>query len=1231
MNTLPKQNNSSARLPFTHPTSQGDTIVRKYVSRSIFFVISLAILLGARLQAQSDIWATAYYAGWMQGWSNNGHLPAQNIDYSAVTHIVHFSLVPQTNGTLNADANSITAINSSELVSRAHAAGKKVIISIGGWNSDVAFRSATSSANLNTFVANLVNFMKSRGYDGIDIDWEILQASDASQYQNFIRALRAELNKISPRPLLTAATAWQSSIFGPIANEFDQINIMSYDLSGAWSGWVTWHNSPIYDGGLKFPGTNKLVPSSNGMVESFIAAGVPASKLGIGIDFYGYVWSGGSGTPTGGATEPRQSWSTAPSVQSNVPYHTIMKNYYQPQYYRWDNVAQASYLSIDNAGSTSDKFISYDDETTALKKVEYARSKKIGGVIIWELGGGYRPELPAGQRDPLLQAVKSALGGSTPSLDTTPPTISMTAPSNGATLSGTITVSANAGDNVGVTGVQFKINGNNIGTEDVSAPFSVSLNTLTLLNGSFTISAMARDAAGNSSNASVSVNILNVTLDTTPPTISLTAPSSGATVSGTVSVLANASDNIGVAGVQFILNGANLGNEVTSPPYTASWNTTQVTNGSYTLSARARDAAGNTAQSSVTVTVSNTTAPPPGNSTELIAYDDALQSPWVNNSWSASTSFGSTEQKQSGTSSIKTTLTSAWGALSLHYGAWGSEGINPASYTGLEFAVYAPVSGTSLSIFFESDNGQTFPKVNTGTIAAGSWRVISVPMSQLNPNGITINRISIQEISGTTKTFYIDNLKFTGSEPAPTAPASPTLASPSNGSTNVGLNPPLTWNASTGASTYRIQVSTTSSFSTALLDQAGMSGTTFAASGLSNGMTYYWRVNATNASGTSGWSGTSSFATIASAPAPDTTKPTVSITVPANGGTVSGTVTLSANASDNVKLAGVQFKVNGSNQGAEVTASPYQTSWNTTQVANGSYTLTAVARDSAGNVQTATMTVTVANSVPAPSADNTVYDDALKSPWINSSWTATVTFNSTEQKTSGSSSIKVDQGAWGGLRFHNGAWGSAIAIDPSKYSAVSFAIHGGSVGISLGVFLANDQGQSFPAVKYVWVGANQWKTMTFAMSQLNPNNQTVHSLVIQDMSGRARTYYVDDIKFVSATQTLSKAAAESPEAEVSSRTTGTFELGQNYPNPFNPMTTIHYSLAAPANVKMEIFNMIGQRVELLVDRQQSSGSHQVSFNGSLLPSGVYFYRLTAQPMGENAQPLVIMKKMTLTK
>lgn len=95
--------------------------------------------------------------------------------------------------------------------------------------------------------------------------------------------------------------------------------------------------------------------------------------------------------------------------------------------------------------------------------------------------------------------------------------------------------------------------------------------------------------------------------DITPPTTWITYPAPSATVSGTITVTATASDNVGVVGVQFKLNGANLGVEDTTSPYSVSWDTTTITNGSYPLNVVARDAAGNTASGSdVWVTVSNT-------------------------------------------------------------------------------------------------------------------------------------------------------------------------------------------------------------------------------------------------------------------------------------------------------------------------------------------------------------------------------------------------------------------------------------------------------------------------------------------------------------------------------------------------------------------------------------------------------------------------------------------------
>jgi hypothetical protein len=193
-------------------------------------------------------------------------------------------------------------------------------------------------------------------------------------------------------------------------------------------------------------------------------------------------------------------------------------------------------------------------------------------------------------------------------VDNTPPTVAITSPASGATVSGTITVTANASDNVGVVGVQFKYNGLNFGGEDNAAPYAVSGDTTTVPDGSYTLTAVARDAAGNqSTSAPVTITVANQSAgDTTSPTVAITSPQSGATVSGTITVTANAADNVGVAGVQFQYDGINFGAEDTAAPYSAPANTTSVPDGEYTLTAVARDAAGNrTTSAPVTITVSN--------------------------------------------------------------------------------------------------------------------------------------------------------------------------------------------------------------------------------------------------------------------------------------------------------------------------------------------------------------------------------------------------------------------------------------------------------------------------------------------------------------------------------------------------------------------------------------------------------------------------------------------------
>ncbi|WP_010232507.1 fibronectin type III domain-containing protein, partial [Gillisia marina] len=82
------------------------------------------------------------------------------------------------------------------------------------------------------------------------------------------------------------------------------------------------------------------------------------------------------------------------------------------------------------------------------------------------------------------------------------------------------------------------------------------------------------------------------------------------------------------------------------------------------------------------------------------------------------------------------------------------------------------------------------------------------------------------------------------------------------GATDVALSPSLSWNAASGADSYKVQVSTTSDFSSTLVNQSNITGTSTSVSGLDDGTTYYWRALATNAVGDSNWSAVRSFTTI---------------------------------------------------------------------------------------------------------------------------------------------------------------------------------------------------------------------------------------------------------------------------------------------------------------------------------------------------------------------------------
>ena len=150
-----------------------------------------------------------------------------------------------------------------------------------------------------------------------------------------------------------------------------------------------------------------------------------------------------------------------------------------------------------------------------------------------------------------------------PPPDTTAPSALVYSPAQGATVSGPTWISGSTWDNVAVAGVQFFLDGVRLGDEDRSAPYTISWDTTLAAAGLHTLTAQARDGAGNiTTSAAVTVTVSNSggqPSDTTAPSVAVSAPADGSTVSGKITIAADSLDNIAVAGVQFMLDGANVG------------------------------------------------------------------------------------------------------------------------------------------------------------------------------------------------------------------------------------------------------------------------------------------------------------------------------------------------------------------------------------------------------------------------------------------------------------------------------------------------------------------------------------------------------------------------------------------------------------------------------------------------------------------------------------------------
>ncbi|MFC3713271.1 glycosyl hydrolase family 18 protein [Sphingoaurantiacus capsulatus] len=391
----------------------------------------------------STPWVTGYYAGWF--WDQM--YPPQEVDMSAMTHFVFGRVAPgggslqgrpgqvvEGAGTAHQSGLSPDGSRSVEdyLVKRAHDAGIKALLMLGGDGADGdGFLRSTADDVRPGFVRAIVDYLVLHNYDGVDIDWEnrlegwpeqnISAAEARRRLKALITEVRAEANarpryRGSNAPVLVTfpgyavsinflepggkVEAWQAEV----ANMVDQYNLMSYGIGTAFNGagWSSWFTGPI------FGATGATPIDLDSSIKAYVATGVPRSKIGIGIGFYG-IYYGPS------ITGPRQSTERNNIFEVDdvaLRYAELDRmGYLSNGTYRFDDTAKSSYRVYGAGGyiPTADPrrnpagFLSYEDDASIAAKGEWVRSTGVGGTILWTVNYGY---LPASKTNPLLASVK---------------------------------------------------------------------------------------------------------------------------------------------------------------------------------------------------------------------------------------------------------------------------------------------------------------------------------------------------------------------------------------------------------------------------------------------------------------------------------------------------------------------------------------------------------------------------------------------------------------------------------------------------------------------------------------------------------------------------------------------------------------------------------------------------------------------------------------------------------
>jgi len=317
-----------------------------------------------------------------------GLVKTELIDAKKLTHInyafvnVQDSLAVLTN--IETDSTNFRKLNKLKLINP----DLKIVISIGGWAWSENFSDAVlTESSRKKFAKSSVDILREYDLDGVDIDWEypgmkgeegnIYRPEDKENFTLMFKAIREELDQLekekSKKYLLTTAVGGSKSFIentnmGEVAKYTDYILIMTYDYGGK-NGTVGHHTNLYADK------KNEDMSSADRSVKNFIAAGVPANKIGLGAAFYGKGWEAES-TANNGLGQKRIK-PVQGGGYTKIKDTLINQNGYTKYY---DKKAKAPYLF----NPETRVFITYEDEKTVKAKCKYIIKNKLAGIFFWE-------------------------------------------------------------------------------------------------------------------------------------------------------------------------------------------------------------------------------------------------------------------------------------------------------------------------------------------------------------------------------------------------------------------------------------------------------------------------------------------------------------------------------------------------------------------------------------------------------------------------------------------------------------------------------------------------------------------------------------------------------------------------------------------------------------------------------------------------------------------------------